>query len=611
MRKLQRMWPSVLSIIKPSEPIVRGFFPVDSSTQLLAPFHQLLTSIRGTVGLPEHHWQEVYLPVLRNYATLCQRLPASEAHHHAELGGLLRHGLETILEALTLRRNQLLPAGAPAEEIASQQDLWTYATVTAALLHDVGKPITDLVVTYISPADTQPKVWQPLTAMLPVGAQYRFHFNPQREYHRHELMPPLLVHRILPQVGLNWLASEPAVFDAWLATISGTDDAGPLAAIAHSADGTSVARDLSGGVRTRSPAARAKPLSERLRTGLRKMVRTGTITLNRPGASGFVADGSLWLVSKRVLDDLREHLTKEGQIGIPGRNDRLMDELQQWHIIKANGDKAVWFCEIRIGDWCQTLSCLRMDLTQVWTDLKDVPITANISVSPSAQPPATGTASAETGNDRTAESLGDKPTVPKNPTANDPELSRGRAGSGKPPDTGSSPVAPSHPATMDQRDSEVARSAAALATTSTDSSANDEGNTDLGQSFVEWLKTNIREGRIEINTPRARVHVLTEGLALITPGIFRDFSPHHWERTQKRFQKLRLHAKTEKDTNVWTCQVAKDRRTSTVKVMLIPDPEATLGIEICEPNPVLTLLNADQLKRPVKSPPFSDMDELE
>ena len=105
--------------------------------------------------------------------------------------------------------------------------------------------------------------------------------------------------------------------------------------------------------------------------------------------------------------------------------------------------------------------------------------------------------------------------------------------------------------------------------------------------------------------------MLPEGLALITPGIFRDFSPHHWERAQKRFQKLRLHAKTEKDTNVWTCQVAKDRRSSTVKVMLIPDPEATLGIEICEPNPVLTLLNADQLKLPVRSPTFSDKDELE
>jgi hypothetical protein len=465
-------------------------------------------------------------------------------------------------------------------------------------------------VTYISPAYTQAQVWQPLTAMLPLGAHYRFRFNPQREYHRHALLPPLLVHRILPQVGLHWLVSEPAVFDAWLATISGTEDAGPLAAIAHAADGTSVTRDLSGGVRTRSPAARAKPLAERLLTGLRHMVRAGTITLNRPGASGFVADGSLWLVSKRVLDDLREHLTKEGQTGIPGRNDRLMDELQQWHIIQANGDKAVWFCEIRIGDWCQTLSCLRMELTQIWPDLKDVP-TTNLSVSPSAQPPASGAASAEAADDRTVESLGEKPAAPHTPPANDSEPPSMLAESSKVPDPDSSPIAPADPSTMDQRDTEGARSEAALATTSTDLSADDERNMDIGQRFVEWLKTNIREERIEINTARARVHVLTEGLALITPGIFRDFSPHHWERAQKRFQKLRLHAKTEKDTNVWTCQVSKNRRISTVKVMLIPNAETTLGIEVREPNPVMTLLNADQLEHSLMSPSFSDKDGLE
>ncbi|MCG6867503.1 MAG: DNA-binding domain-containing protein [Gammaproteobacteria bacterium] len=247
-----------------------------------------------------------------------------------------------------------------------------------------------------------------------------------------------------------------------------------------------------------------------------------------------------------------------------------------------------------------------MELTQIWPDLKEVPTTANLSVSPSARSPDSGTASAGACDEQIIESSGGKHAPPHNSPANDSELPAGRLGSGGAPDSDSSPIAPSDPATMSQRDTGGARSAAALATTSTDSSADDEGNTDLGQRFVEWLKTNIRERRIEINTPRARVHVLTEGLALITPGIFRDFSPHHWERAQKRFQKIRLHAKTEKDTNVWTCQVAKDRRTSTVKVMLIPNAETALGIEIPEPNPVMTLINAEQLKRPVRSPPFSD-----
>ena len=119
-----------------------------------------------------------------------------------------------------------------------------------------------------------------------------------------------------------------------------------------------------------------------------------------------------------------------------------------------------------------------------------------------------------------------------------------------------------------------------------------DDNIDIGRRFVEWLTQNIREERVEINTPRARLHVLPEGLAMITPGIFRDFSPEHWDRAQKRFQKLKLHAKTTRDTNIWTCQVAKDRKRSTVKVMLIPDAETVLGVNIPAPNPAMTLINA-------------------
>lgn len=604
------MWPRSLSVVRTIEPTPAGYLAVEPPAQLLAPFHRLKDAIRATVGLPESHWQELYLPVLHNYAALCQRLPASEAHHHAELGGLLRHGLETILEALLVRRNQLLPPGAAAEEIARQEDLWTYATATSALLHDVGKPITDLIVKYISPDDTKPRVWQPLTSMLPLGAHYRFRFDPERQYHRHALMPPLLAHRILPHVGLNWLASEPAVLDAWLATVSGVENAGPLSTIAHEADGTSVARDLSGGIRTRPPAARAKPLAERLLTGVRRMVKDGTVALNRPGATGFIADGSLWLVSKRVLDDLRAHLTGEGQTGIPGRNDRLMDELQQWRVIEPNGDQAVWYCDIRVGEWRQPLSCLRINLAQLWPDSNDVPTADDVSVVPMSAP--SGAASTDRHADSATASTRDEPCpAPRSPVS-EVELPAIRTGSQamsatEPPATAS--VAGQ--TTEHGKPSMSVSTTAAYTTPAVPMAVDDTDTVDVGHRFVEWLKDNIRQGTLEINTPRARVHVLTEGLALITPGIFRDFSPEHWDRAQKRFQKLRLHAKTEKDTNIWTCQVLKDRRASTVKVMLIPDAATVLGMDIPEPNPVMTLLNADERGHRVASSALSDTDELE
>jgi hypothetical protein len=440
---------------------------------------------------------------------------------------------------------------------------------------------------------------------LPSGAFYRYRFRPGRQYRRHELLPPLIAHRLLPAAGLTWLASEPGVFDAWLATISHAEHAGPLAFIAQESDGKSVARDLSGGMRTRTPVARARPLAERLLTGLRHLVREGVVTLNRPGASGFIANGSLWLVSKRVLDDLREHLTREGQTGIPGRNDRLMDELQQWQVLQANGDQAVWYCDIRVGGWLQRLTCLRVDLALIWPDPAQVPPVDDVSVTPAPDGPVSKVSPGPVADDASPTGLDRTPPAPAGETATNPVVTA--PGTAFPAVPGEA-TSVRTPTDKEQPARSATPTAPPLAIDEPTPAGDDEA-VDIGHRFVDWLRQNIKEGRVEINTPRSRVHVLTEGLALITPGIFRDFSPEHWDRAQKRFQKLKMHAKTGNDTNIWTCQVVKDRRASTVKVMLIPDAGTVLGIAIPEPNPVMTLINAEQLNRQVVSRGLPNMDQ--
>src|SRR5699024_9053180 len=105
---------------------------------LLARFEADIAAIRARVGVPPQYWQSLYQTVLNNYARLVQRLPASESHHHAGLGGLLRHGLEVTQHTLDLKQGVMLPPAAAPEDQAKLQDLWTYACVTAALLHDLG-----------------------------------------------------------------------------------------------------------------------------------------------------------------------------------------------------------------------------------------------------------------------------------------------------------------------------------------------------------------------------------------------------------------------------------------------------------------------------------------
>ncbi|MCY1540357.1 integrating conjugative element relaxase, PFGI-1 class [compost metagenome] len=55
---------------------------------------ELIDRIEGSIGLPEVEFQSYVLPILNNFAKVAHLLPASQNHHHAGPGGLLRHSLE-------------------------------------------------------------------------------------------------------------------------------------------------------------------------------------------------------------------------------------------------------------------------------------------------------------------------------------------------------------------------------------------------------------------------------------------------------------------------------------------------------------------------------------
>jgi hypothetical protein len=282
-----------------------------------------------------------------------------------------------------------------------------------------------------------------------------------------------------------------------------------------------------------------------------------------------------------------------------------MDELQQWQVLQANGDQAVWYCDIRVGGWLQRLTCLRVDLALIWPDPAQVPPVDDVSVTPAPDGPVSKVSPGPVADDASPTGLDRTPPAPAGETATNPvETAPGTAFPAVPGEATSVRT----PTDKEQSARSATPTAPPLAIDEP-TPAGDDATVDIGRRFVDWLRQNIKEGRVEINTPRSRVHVLTEGLALITPGIFRDFSPEHWDRAQKRFQKLKMHAKTGNDTNIWTCQVVKDRRASTVKVMLIPDAATVLGIALPEPNPVMTLINAEQLNRQVVSRGLPNMDQ--
>jgi len=347
-------------------------------------------------------WQRDLRPALRRYAEYVQLMPASESHHHAHVGGLLAHTLEMTLAAMTWRNGHFFPEGAAVEEMDAQRDEWTYVVFFAALLHDIGKIMSDLRVSWACLDMSAPLRWVPLSgpltemAQLRAGGEYLVEFTPKsaRDYQAHSKLPMMLLQQIAPPSALSFLARRPQAFEALSQYLSGTDKTSLLATIVRKADQTSTQQALAGGNRARFATSTSVPLIDLLMQSVKDMLRSGTaLPLNRSGAAGWVYDGAIWLVAKRLADGVRQHIKKQHpEESVPGenKNDRLFDTWQEYGCIQLNPQtgQAVWYVQVHGGagspdddaqaeeggaSYTHTLTVLRFPLDKLFADPAQYP----------------------------------------------------------------------------------------------------------------------------------------------------------------------------------------------------------------------------------------------
>lgn len=175
---------------------------------------QLIQCIRQSTALPAPLFERFWLTPLHHFAELAQSFPASENHHHAHAGGLLDHSLEAACYAARLRQSYLFPPDAAPEDQAAQSERWTTVIIYAALLHDLGKLVTDIEV-----EDASGQRWFPWHG--PLTQPYRFRYLPQRDYLHHPAAAALLLIRLLPPECLDWLADAAAALSTLLHCLNG------------------------------------------------------------------------------------------------------------------------------------------------------------------------------------------------------------------------------------------------------------------------------------------------------------------------------------------------------------------------------------------------------
>lgn len=215
---------------------------VRRGAELLAARREQVERLGALAGVPEGQFQALYLAALQAFAEHVQELPyelldGAGAAAVRRLPTILDVVMEEVNWALRRRAGYLLPLGAEAEVIAAKADLWTYAVYTAALARGLRR-IADGVLLFGHEGQLL-GTWRPYGPMGDQGASW-YDIDARRyrqPYPLRERLVAMVIGRVVPQAGLDWLWQDAELIDMWLAAVSGDGKgAGILTAIVQGAE---------------------------------------------------------------------------------------------------------------------------------------------------------------------------------------------------------------------------------------------------------------------------------------------------------------------------------------------------------------------------------------
>lgn len=605
-----------------------------------------IKSIEKLTASGSEYFEQLYMPALVQYIESAQLVPASASHHHAGPGGLVTHTLDVIDCALRMRKSYNLPLQAPAEVISAQEHIWTFAIFAGALLHDAGKLVCNTRIKLNTGV-----IWTPHDiSILDTGAtHYKVLFEKSR-YNLHTRLANGLIH-LLPAQGRGWLAQQPDILAQVTAWLNGDlYECGVIGEIVRRADGESVARNLkTGGERGRFPGAPTVPLVDRITTALRQLLDNGQLRVNRPdGSAGWCDDHYTYLVCGTVADAVRNSLQSTGAKDIPTDNTRIFDTWQEHGFVESTPDhRAIWHLTVNNR---MTLTVLKFETSRLFHPSRrpekyagelcvsaDKPgSTAQSGYSVTTQnPTSSASQNAVTDSTRLQPHFSDQsgisdttqlqmPTTTQSAgtpssqqsvsshvqsavtqsTQNDTShfvddqipLTETRLVS-QPSETqdivDSSSINhnPFHVKDFYMDDDLVVDGKAAVSPVTTNKKLSAE-DPNLPQHFLDWVKAGIRENRIHINRRDALVHIVKEGVLLVSPSSFKTFLRDHqlvdYAKYPDRLEaenkaatllqgklvnmmsKAKLHRKTSNGLNIHTYLIQGKEKESKIKGWLLP-----------------------------------------
>jgi conjugal transfer pilus assembly protein TraI len=309
-------------------PFAKGL-PAAPIEKVLLTQRELIARIQQTLGLSNEEFERLMRPVLQNYAEFVHLLPASEAHHHRGAGGLFRHGLEVAFWATQASEAVIFVRDGTPRERRNLEPCWRLAVCLAALLHDLGKPLSDVTVT-----DKLGKTeWNPYAESLMDWARengierYFLRWNKGR-HERHERLATLALNMVLtPDVRRYLRAPGPDLMKAVVEAISGTSALHPVTQLVLKADQESVKRDLKESRLNIDEHSIGLSIEPYIIDAIRSLVVSKRWKVNVAGAQVWHLTQGAFIAWKAAAPSLVKHLQDNNVPAVPHDPDTLADYL--------------------------------------------------------------------------------------------------------------------------------------------------------------------------------------------------------------------------------------------------------------------------------------------
>jgi len=346
--------------------------PIVQPNVLIQRLQQEIKPIRTELGMSYEDFDRYIRPVMYLFIQYVDLLPASEVKHHKSGGGLVSHSFDVAKRAMRRAQHTQYPIGIGTIADTQQSKIqWKVGTVLAALFHDAGKVLTDVVVTNGADDAEQVIEWDPHSedTIYQWASKHqleRYFVRWRKHRHKkHENASLMVMQRLIPQETWSWLGNCFDGHDIHSAMLSAVAKAGldhPMSKIVAESDSDSAIKDLFKRRSHITKELKQIPISEVLCDLMKHNLLTNKWLVNARSAQVWYVDKKLYLVWSAVVPLLVEEVLATGYT-IPSSPELLAKLMIEEGMAFKNGDELLFdvYPEI-LGDGKKAvkLSCLKI-----------------------------------------------------------------------------------------------------------------------------------------------------------------------------------------------------------------------------------------------------------